>query len=163
MTGGMRLSFSCASGASPLQAVLIVIFVPLGLMAPILYLAWWAKGGQERGIRARIERTLELDATEEARKAIAKEDLKLYCTGGVLEREVPGCGLTDDRYRKRFGYRNFPILFGDGLSDTQEQLNHEAREYMKAYNEVIVDHVEKTCPRWQAELNAEERRHVARD
>ncbi len=159
----MHLSFSCER-ASCLQALLIVIFVPLGLMAPILYFAWWGlAGGQERGIRARIEKTLELDAKEEARKAIARNDLKLYCTGGVLDREVPGRGPVCEDYETSFGYRLLPLFFGEGLTDGEEDLNFEAREYMKAYNQLVIEHVEKACPRWQAEVNSEEMRYVSRE
>ena len=125
----LNLSFSIPS-ASWRKAIIIVVLVTAGILAPLIYGLWWAHlGGAEYEHRKTMESLRTKDPVEDAQKAIQKGNYKLYATGDPFERKVPGCGWVDEDYAGEFGYRHLSIYRGKQITEEQRELNQVALEY----------------------------------
>jgi len=145
----MNLSFSVQSSGW-LKAVIITLFVSVGLLSPLAYFTWWAHyGGAEVEKHKRMESLTKQNPVEDSNRGVHDKDFRLLATGGPMNTFVPGIGRINKNYRKAFGYRQFGIYTGDSSTQNEKNLNQVALEYLSAYNKIIFSHANQHYPDWR--------------
>ena len=137
----MNLSFR-VENTTWRQGIIIIIFTVVGIMSALVFAVWWIHGDGEEYVQYKKMQSLSTcNPTKDAQKAIQKDDFRLYITGGLWEKNVPGIGTFSDKYKKSFGYRHFAIITGKSLTKEQLELNSAVLKYMKSYNRIVFNYV----------------------
>lgn len=136
-----------------MKAVLIVLLVAGGILAPLIYWVWWLNAGGMEGENLRaLEALRGRDAVVDAREAIEDEDFQLYNFERAIEVAMPELtGQERQWYGQVLGYHAARLCKGHRLTAEQEELNRAAIEYAMVYNRIVYDYVSEHRPAWRVE------------
>lgn len=67
--------------------------------------------------------------------------------GPVTDSMIPGYSYSRE-YRKEFGYKRFLMIMSENPTEREQELNRQAIEQMRRYNNIVFAHVQKTMPDW---------------